>query len=33
VIEHSLLPPDVVDDYQNGWPPTCDQLAAVLSGL
>jgi uncharacterized protein YndB with AHSA1/START domain len=31
VIEHSLLPPDVVDDFQTGWPPTCDQLAAVLS--
>ncbi len=33
VIEHSLLPPDVVDDYRTGWPPTCDQLAAFLSGL
>lgn len=32
VIEHSLLPPDVVDEHQTGWPPTCDQLAAVLRG-
>lgn len=32
VIEHSLLPPDVVDEFQSGWPPTCAQLAAVLRG-
>jgi len=32
VIEHSLLPPDIIDEFRTGWPPTCDQLAAVLSG-
>jgi uncharacterized protein YndB with AHSA1/START domain len=32
VIEHSLLPPAVVDEFRTGWPPTCDQLEAVLSG-
>jgi uncharacterized protein YndB with AHSA1/START domain len=30
VIEHSLLPPDVVDEHQTGWTQTCEQLAAVL---
>jgi uncharacterized protein YndB with AHSA1/START domain len=29
-IEHSLLPPEEFDDFQNGWPGVCDQLAAVL---
>ncbi|MBW0015417.1 SRPBCC family protein [Mycobacterium sp.] len=32
VIEHSLLPPDIIDEFRTGWPPTCDQLAALLSG-
>lgn len=31
VIEHSLLPPDVVDEHQTGWARTFDQLAAVLT--
>jgi uncharacterized protein YndB with AHSA1/START domain len=31
-IEHSLLPPDLLDMFQNGWARTCDQLAAVLDG-
>ena len=30
-IEHSLLPPDVFDDYQRGWVDVCDQLAACLN--
>ena len=30
LIEHSLLPPDVVDEHQTGWAQTLDQLAAVL---
>jgi uncharacterized protein YndB with AHSA1/START domain len=30
-IEHSLLPPDVFDDYQRGWVDVCDQLAAFLN--
>jgi uncharacterized protein YndB with AHSA1/START domain len=29
-IEHSLLPPEEFDSFQNGWALTCDQLAAVL---
>jgi uncharacterized protein YndB with AHSA1/START domain len=29
-IEHSPLPPDVFDEYHNGWAQICDQLAAVL---
>lgn len=29
-IEHSLLPPQEFDDYQNGWALTSDQLAALL---
>ena len=31
-IEHSLLPPDVFDEYQSGWADVCDQLAAFLHG-
>ena len=31
-IEHSLLPPEEFDDYQNGWTLTSDQLAALLQG-
>jgi Activator of Hsp90 ATPase homolog 1-like protein len=31
VIEHSLLPPDVVDEHQTGWARTFDQPAAVLT--
>jgi uncharacterized protein YndB with AHSA1/START domain len=30
LIEHSLLPPDVVDEHQTGWAQTLDQLAAFL---
>jgi uncharacterized protein YndB with AHSA1/START domain len=29
-IEHSLMPPDRFDDFQNGWARVCDQLAAFL---
>ena len=29
-IEHSLLPPEEFDNFQNGWVLTCDQLAALL---
>ena len=29
-IEHSLLPPEEFDNFQNGWALTCDQLAALL---
>ena len=29
-IEHSLIPPDRFDDFQNGWVGVCDQLAAFL---
>jgi uncharacterized protein YndB with AHSA1/START domain len=29
-IEHSLLPPDKFDEFQNGWVGVCDQLAAFL---
>jgi uncharacterized protein YndB with AHSA1/START domain len=32
VIEHSMLPPDVVDEFRTGWPPSCEQLEAFLSG-
>lgn len=31
LIEHSLLPPDVVDDHQTGWAQTFDQLAEFLN--
>lgn len=31
-IEHSALPPDFFDDYQDGWARTCDQFAVVLAG-
>ena len=31
-IEHSLLPPEEFDNFQNGWALTCDQLAAFLHG-
>jgi uncharacterized protein YndB with AHSA1/START domain len=31
-IEHSLLPPDLVDTHQNGWTKICDQLAGALLG-
>ena len=31
-IEHSALPPDFFDEYQDGWARTCDQFAAVLEG-
>jgi len=31
-IEHSLLPPDKFDEFQNGWAAVCDQLAALLQG-
>jgi uncharacterized protein YndB with AHSA1/START domain len=31
-IEHSLLPPDTFDEYQDGWTGVCDQLAAFLGG-
>jgi uncharacterized protein YndB with AHSA1/START domain len=30
-IEHSLLPPDTFDDFQDGWEGVCDQLATQLS--
>ena len=30
-IEHSLIPPDRFDDFQNGWAGVCDQLASYLS--
>jgi uncharacterized protein YndB with AHSA1/START domain len=29
-IEHSLLPPEEFDNFQNGWTVTFDQLAAFL---
>jgi uncharacterized protein YndB with AHSA1/START domain len=29
-IEHSLLPPEALDDHQSGWTVTADQLAAHL---
>ena len=29
-IEHSLIPPERFDDFQNGWAGVCDQLAAHL---
>jgi uncharacterized protein YndB with AHSA1/START domain len=32
-IEHSLLPPDRFDEFQNGWAGVCDQLAAHLPVL
>jgi uncharacterized protein YndB with AHSA1/START domain len=31
-IEHSLMPPDRFDDFQNGWAGVCDQLATHLRG-
>lgn len=31
-IEHSLLPTEALDDHQNGWTLTADQLAEVLRG-
>lgn len=31
-IEHSLVPPEQFDNYQNGWALTVDQLAALLPG-
>lgn len=31
-IEHSLLPPEQFDKYDNGWTLTSDQLAALLQG-
>lgn len=31
-IEHSLLPPEEFDNFQQGWEVTFDQLAAVLQG-
>ena len=31
-IEHSLLPPEALDDHQNGWTVTADQFAAHLAG-
>jgi hypothetical protein len=30
-IEHSLLPPEVLDEYQSGWADVCDQLAAFFA--
>jgi uncharacterized protein YndB with AHSA1/START domain len=32
-IEHSLLPPDTLDEYQIGWAGVCDQLATFLYRL
>jgi uncharacterized protein YndB with AHSA1/START domain len=29
-IEHSLMPPDRFEEFQNGWAGVCDQLAAFL---
>lgn len=29
-IEHTLLPPERFDDFQNGWAGVCDQLDAFL---
>jgi uncharacterized protein YndB with AHSA1/START domain len=29
-IEHSLLPPEEFDNFQNGWTLTCAQLVALL---
>jgi uncharacterized protein YndB with AHSA1/START domain len=29
-IDHSLLPPEEFDSFQNGWPRVCDQLGAFL---
>ena len=31
-IEHSLLPPEEFENYDDGWTLTFDQLAAVLHG-
>ena len=31
-IEHSLLPPEEFNDFQNGWTLTSDQLTALLQG-
>jgi uncharacterized protein YndB with AHSA1/START domain len=31
-IEHSLLPPEEFDNFENGWALTSDQLAALLQG-
>jgi uncharacterized protein YndB with AHSA1/START domain len=31
-IEHSLLPPEEFENFQNGWTLTADQLAALLQG-
>ena len=31
-IEHSLLPPEEFDSFENGWTLTFDQLAALLHG-
>ena len=31
-IEHSLLPPEEFESFDNGWTLTCEQLAAVLNG-
>jgi uncharacterized protein YndB with AHSA1/START domain len=30
-IEHSLLPSDQLDDFQNGWLGVCDQLVEYLA--
>jgi hypothetical protein len=29
-IEHSLIPPEDLDNFANGWVKVCDQLAAFL---
>ena len=31
MIEHTLLPPDNVDEHRTGWERTLDQLAALLA--
>ncbi len=31
-IEHSLLPPEEFESFDNGWTLTSDQLAALLHG-
>jgi Activator of Hsp90 ATPase homolog 1-like protein len=31
-IEHSLLPPEEFENFDDGWTLTFDQLAAVLHG-
>jgi uncharacterized protein YndB with AHSA1/START domain len=31
-IEHSLMPPEEFDSFNNGWSKTSDQLAAFLQG-